>query len=531
MRQPRIAALVLTETVVLMAVAVLFINLRYVLRILGGTFTVEEFQLFDAVIRAALIVAPIQITFFFNDLYEWRVIRNKYQSSIRLLESCSYSLVLIALIYFGLEGLDRFILKVVDQPVFSEYKASIVKVFVVMAMSWTVAYGFRRAFDWTLFRVSIADRLLVIGDGPIAETIESEIHHLKDPGYEVVGYILPQLGGAASAEAAGRDDAPSTGERRSGNRAADDENSPDTRKAVEEDSAVSEGETPPGQGAPERREKRILGGYGDILDTVKTHGVHRVIVCLPERRGNLPVIELLNCRLQGIKVEEGELLYERLTGKIAVGKLRPSYLIFSEGFNRSKFNYIFKRALDIIVALLGLFLAIPIIVATSILIKLESRGPIIFAQARVGKEGRIFNVFKFRSMRSDAEKHSGPVWATQDDDRITRIGHIIRKLRIDEIPQLWNVLRNEMSFVGPRPERPFFVEELKKDIPYYTERLVVKPGVTGWAQINYRYGASKEDAVEKLQYDLYYIKNMSIFLDVLILFRTVKVVLLGFGAR
>jgi len=509
-----------------MAVAVLFIELRYVLRILGGTFTIEEFHVFDAIIRAALIVAPIQVTFFFNDLYEWRVIRNKYQSSIRLLESCSYSLVLIALIYFGLEGLDRFILKVVEQPVFSEYKASIVKVFVVMAMSWTVAYGFRRAFDWTLFRVSIADRLLVIGDGPIAETIESEIHHLKDPGYEVVGYILPQLGGATI-------ETSPPNERRSepDTTARADQGKLEGGPRAELEIPAADPGTSAGHEATGTREKRILGGYGDILDTVKANGVHRVIVCLPERRGNLPVIELLNCRLQGIKVEEGELLYERLTGKIAVGKLRPSYLIFSEGFNRSKFNYIFKRALDIVVALLGLVLAIPIIVLTAILIKLESRGPIIFAQARVGKEGRIFNVFKFRSMRSDAEKHSGPVWATQDDDRITRIGHIIRKLRIDEIPQLWNVLRNEMSFVGPRPERPFFVEELKKDIPYYTERLVVKPGVTGWAQINYRYGASKEDAVEKLQYDLYYIKNMSIFLDVLILFRTVKVVLLGFGAR
>lgn len=507
MRQPRIAALVLSETVVLMAVAVVFVNLRYVLRILSGTMTFDEFHLPTAVLTAAFIVGPIQVTFFFNDLYEWRVIRNKYQSSIRLLESCSYSLVLIALLYFGLEGIDRFILSPgADGRFLSLYKASIIKVFVVMGLSWSVAYGLRRAFDWTLFHMSMADRLLVIGDGPISKVIEQEIHDRKDPGYEVVGYILPQIGPTLGVE--------------------------DRRSDEHGTAAIGDGAS--GNAPPEvkaSQPKRILGGYDDILATVKNESINRVIVCLPERRGNLPVIELLNCRLQGIKVEEGELLYERLTGKIAVGKLRPSYLIFSEGFNRSKFNYIFKRALDIIVALIGLFLAAPLILITAVLIKLESRGPVIFAQARVGKEGRIFKVFKFRSMRSDAEKHSGPVWATQDDDRITRVGHVIRKLRIDEIPQLWNVLRNEMSFVGPRPERPFFVEELKKDIPYYTERLVVKPGVTGWAQINYRYGASKEDAVEKLQYDLYYIKNMSIFLDVLILFRTVKVVLLGFGAR
>lgn len=190
----------------------------------------------------------------------------------------------------------------------------------------------------------------------------------------------------------------------------------------------------------------------------------------------------------------------------------------------------FKRLLDFCLAVLGLVLALPIILLTALAVKLDSKGPVFHKQKRVGMEGRIFTLVKFRSMNVNAEQDTGPVWAQKNDSRITRVGKVIRKLRVDEIPQMWNVLRNEMSFVGPRPERPYFVEELKKDIPYYTERLVVKPGITGWAQINYTYGSTKEDALQKLQYDLYYIKNMSIFLDIIILLRTIKVVIRRQGA-
>lgn len=473
--------LVLLETLLLLAVVLPFAHLRTVLSILKGDLPLESFDWGLAVTRSLLIVITAQVIFFLQDLYAWKVIRNKQQCSIRLLEGCSYALILTALLYFALDGIDRYALGLLEgESRFGVYKTSIVPALVVMTLIYFTAFGFRRAASYTVNRLPVSDRLLMIGDGPMATIIEKELKERADPSYEITGYIVP--------------DAEQRAERKI-------------------------------QGKP------IFGGYGDIVRTVKEHHVDRVIVCLSERRGQLPVMELLNCRLQGVKVDEGELLYERITGKIAIGKLRPSYLIFSEGFNRSRFNYIFKRALDVLLAIVALALASPIILVTAIVIKLTSRGPVLFAQTRVGREGRIFTLYKFRSMKQDAEKESGPVWAQADDDRVTAIGKLIRKIRVDEIPQFINVLKSEMSFVGPRPERPFFVEELKKDIPYYTERLVVKPGITGWAQINYRYGASKEDAIQKLQYDLYYIKNMSIFLDVFIMFRTVKVVLLGFGAR
>lgn len=473
--------LVVLETLVLLVVVVPVAHLRTVLEILKGDVPWSQFNTGEAAIRALLIIGVCQVTFFFNDLYAWKVIRNKHQTSIRLLESCSYALILIALLYFALDGFDHFLLGLgPGESLLGTYKAQIVPALVVMGLIYIVSLGYRRASDWTFFALPIADRLLMIGDGPIAETIERELRERSEPGYSVIGYILPHW---------------------------------------------REGDPPAVRGKP------VLGAYGAIVEAVRQHGIHRVIVCLPERRGTLPTIELLNCRLQGVKVEEGELLYERITGKIAIGKLRPSYLIFSEGFNRSKFNYIFKRALDVGIAATGLLLALPIWLLTAAAIKLTSRGPVLFKQSRVGREGRIFTLYKFRSMRSDAERESGPVWASTDDTRVTAVGKVIRKLRVDEIPQFLNVLKSEMSFVGPRPERPFFVEELKHDIPFYTERLVIKPGITGWAQINYRYGASREDAIEKLQYDIYYIKNMSIYLDIIILLRTVKVVLLGFGAR
>lgn len=472
--------LVLCETLALLVIVLPIANLRSLLPAITDPEVLATFPWRTAILRSLIVVVTCQLSFFYNDLYQWRIIRNKHQTSIRLLESCSYALILLALIYFASEGVVRFLGAVDPDRAFdfSPYKLQSVPAIAAIVLAFVTAYGYRRAFDWTVVRVPFADRLLIVGDGPMAELIERELRDRHDPGYEVVGYILADA-------------------------------------------------TAPG----ERNGRPVFGGFDSIVATVKEHGIHRVIVCLPERRGNLPILELLNCRLQGVKVEEGELLYERITGKIAVAKLRPSYLIFSEGFNRSKFNYIFKRALDLALAVSGIIVAAPICVLTALLIKLESRGPILFSQTRVGREGRIFRIYKFRSMRQDAEQTSGPVWAGEDDPRITRVGRILRKLRIDEIPQLWNVIKNDMSFVGPRPERPYFVDELKREIPFYTERLVVKPGITGWAQINYRYGASKEDALEKLQYDLYYIKNISIFLDILILMRTVKVVLLGFGAR
>ena len=229
-----------------------------------------------------------------------------------------------------------------------------------------------------------------------------------------------------------------------------------------------------------------------------------------------------------VNIEEGASFYERVTGRVSLNMIRPSWLIFSSRGRQARIAGITRNTVHRIVALVGALFSLPIAIVTAILIKLDSRGPILYKQERVGKNGGTFTVMKFRSMRTDAEK-AGPVWATEDDDRTTRVGKIIRKLRIDEIPQFWNILRGEMDFVGPRPERPHFVSQLAEEIPYFEQRHLIAPGLTGWAQIKYPYGASIEDARQKLQYDLYYIKNQSLMLDAIILFETIKIILFGRG--
>jgi sugar transferase (PEP-CTERM system associated) len=259
--------------------------------------------------------------------------------------------------------------------------------------------------------------------------------------------------------------------------------------------------------------------------------VDRVIVALEEKRGLLPVRQLMQVRLLGIEIEEATTFLERISGKIAVETMLPSWLIFSEGFKTSRVRMILKRFVDIVLSTLLLVLTSPLMLVTAILIRLDSAGPILYRQIRFGRDGREFELLKFRSMRDDAESASGPTWATAYDPRTTRVGRMIRSLRIDELPQLINVLRGEMSFVGPRPEREHFVRRLEEIIPYYGLRMIVRPGVTGWAQVSYRYGASEHDALEKLKYDLYYIKNSNLLLDLWIVLQTIGVVVLGKGAR
>lgn len=271
--------------------------------------------------------------------------------------------------------------------------------------------------------------------------------------------------------------------------------------------------------------------YDGICEMAEELNIKKIVVALTDRRGKFPTKELLKCRVNGIEVLEGTSFYEMLTGKLIVEQISPAWLIFSEGFHKSRARRFLKRILDIVLSVIVLLLLLPAIIVTAILIKIDSKGPVFFSQDRVGKKRAIYKVYKFRSMMADAEQQSGPVWAKDDDDRITRVGNVIRKWRFDEIPQLWNVLKGNMSFVGPRPEREFFVKQLEDMIPYYGERFTVKPGITGWAQVSYRYGASVADAVEKLNYDLFYIKNMSIFMDLMIALRTIKIVLLGKGAR
>jgi len=268
-----------------------------------------------------------------------------------------------------------------------------------------------------------------------------------------------------------------------------------------------------------------------LMGFVRGRGVHRVIVAMPDRRGTLPVEELLDLRLNGVKVEEATSWLERIWGRVEVEQLYPSWLIFADGFRFSSFFRLVRRVLNFSVALAGLLVLLPLLPFIMLAVKLDSAGPLLYRQQRVGRRGVVFNCYKFRTMRPDAEADTGATWATDNDPRITRVGRFLRSSRLDEIPQLWCVLKGDMHFVGPRPERPEFVEWLSKEIPYYGVRHVVRPGITGWAQVQYKYGNTREDAREKLQYDLFYIKNASLSLDLLIWFETVKIVLLGRGAK
>ncbi len=277
---------------------------------------------------------------------------------------------------------------------------------------------------------------------------------------------------------------------------------------------------------------RILAGEDSVLAAVKKYAINEVIIAVRDRRGGgLPMQDLLECKLSGVKVTELSSFYERERGQLRIDSMNASWLVFGDGFRQDTVRETVKRVFDITASLILLLVALPLMLIAAIFILIEDGAPIFYRQQRVGQSSEPFNILKFRSMRKDAEKDGKPRWASAQDDRTTRVGRIIRKIRVDELPQIFNVLRGEMSFVGPRPERPFFVSELAKEIPFYNARHSIKPGITGWAQVRYPYGASLEDAIEKLQYDLYYVKNHTLFLDIVILFETVQVVLWGKGAR
>jgi sugar transferase (PEP-CTERM system associated) len=268
-----------------------------------------------------------------------------------------------------------------------------------------------------------------------------------------------------------------------------------------------------------------------LMELVRQKDIHRVIVAMPDRRGTIPVQELLQLRLNGAKIEEATSWLEKMSGRIEVENLYPSWLIFADGFRFSTGRMLLRRIFSLFASALLLLVVLPLIPFVILAIKLDSKGPVLYRQKRVGRGGVTFYCFKFRTMRQDAEVDTGPTWAGDDDPRITRVGKFLRSSRLDEIPQLWCVLKGDMAFVGPRPERPEFVSWLTEGIPYYPVRHVVRPGITGWAQVKYKYGNTMEDSKQKLQYDLYYIKNGSLGLDLMIMFHTVKTVLLGRGAQ
>jgi sugar transferase (PEP-CTERM system associated) len=292
----------------------------------------------------------------------------------------------------------------------------------------------------------------------------------------------------------------------------------------------SPGEVTLSYGNPKKKVLPVLASRS-LLSFIEQKGVSRILLAGAEGCPDALVRDLVTLRAKGIPIEDCHSFYERLVSKIPITDLTPEWIVLSKGFRRDRLVMMTKRILDQLVSLFGLLLSAPICLVVAVAIKLESRGPVFYRQERVGQDERTFTLYKFRSMTEGAEAAMGPVWAAKNDPRVTHVGKVLRKLRIDEIPQMYNVLKGEMSFVGPRPERPFFVEHLKRKIPYYYLRHSVKPGITGWAQISYPYGDSEEGAIEKLQYDLYYIKHMTPLFDLQIIFESFKVILLGTGAR
>jgi sugar transferase (PEP-CTERM system associated) len=340
--------------------------------------------------------------------------------------------------------------------------------------------GWRLAFVWLSAKLGPRERLLLVGTGDASVALARELFERRhDLGVEIVGFVDPD---------------------------------------------------PARVGAPVLN-PGVIGTVDDIPSIVRSRGVDRVVVSLTDARGKLPMEQLLTMKMEGVTFDHLASVYEEYTGKIAVENLRPSWFIFSEGFSKARALMASKRLLDVFCATAGLLIGAPVMAFVALAVRLSSAGPIFYHQQRVGRAGRLFMVHKFRTMRVNAEAETGPVWAAKaGDPRVTPVGAFLRRSRLDEMPQLWNVLVGEMSFVGPRPERPEFVADLTRQVPYYEQRHSVRPGITGWAQVKYTYGASVEDALEKLQYDLFYIKNLSIPLDLYIIVQTIKTVVQRAGA-
>jgi sugar transferase (PEP-CTERM system associated) len=350
---------------------------------------------------------------------------------------------------------------------------------IALPLALLIMVTWRLAIHWLLGHPQFGERILIVGSGPLAVELAREALGRPDAGFRIVGFTDndPELLGKSLIN------------------------------------------------------PRVVGLSNELEQIVPRENVDRIVVAMGERRGQFPTEQLLHLSLSGnVSIEEGASFYERLTGRVHLDMMRPSWLIFSGRGRQARLSAAARVLMHRAAALVGAILSLPVVILTAILIKLDSRGPVLYRQERVGRNGRPFTVMKFRSMRVDAEK-DGPVWAIKEDDRVTRVGRVIRKIRVDEIPQFWNILKGDMNFVGPRPERPHFVAQLAEEIPYYEQRHLIAPGLTGWAQIKYPYGSSIEDARQKLQYDLYYIKNQSLTLDAAILFETVKTILFGRGAR
>ncbi len=413
--------------------------------------------------KALLIAVVCQLCLYYADLYELRVVSDRRELFIGVVQALSATSFLLAAIYFWFPSL------IIGRGVFV-VSSSLVLIAVA---------GWRLAFEWLTRQVAPRERLLLVGTGAAAVSLAKELFERRQElGVEIVGFVDPD---------------------------------------------------PTRVGAPVIN-PGVIGTIEEIPAIVRARSVDRVVVSLADARGKLPMDKLLDMKLDGVSFDHLASVYEELTGKIAVENLRPSWLIFSSGFKKSRLVRTAKRLIDVVAAAIGLLLAGPVMGLISIAVRLTSPGPALYQQQRVGQGNHPFTVYKFRSMRQDAEAGIGAVWAKKNDNRVTPVGRFLRRTRLDELPQLWNVLVGDMSLVGPRPERPEFVKQLTEVIPFYGQRHAIRPGLTGWAQVRYAYGASVEDAMEKLQYDLFYIKNLSIPLDLFIIFSTIKTVLFRRGS-
>ena len=411
--------------------------------------------------KAALATLFCLTSFYFFDLYDFVVMRDRRELVLRMLQALGLAWIALALMFYALPQV------MIGRGV----------TLISLPLALLLMVGWRLSIHWFLGHPELGERILIVGSGEFAVEIAKETLQRKDAGYRVVGFV-------------------------------------DNDPALVGKSLIN---------------PKVIGLTSELASLVRRENIDRLVVAIGDRRGQFPTQELLKLSLSGdVTIEESASFYERLTGRVLLDMIRPSWLIFSSRGRRARINEIARSAMHRIIALVGAILSLPIAIFTAIVIKLESRGPVLYKQERVGKNGRPFRLMKFRSMRTDAEK-DGPVWAKTDDERMTRVGRIIRKIRVDEIPQFWNILRGDMNFVGPRPERPHFVAQLAQEIPYYEQRHLIAPGLTGWAQINYPYGASIEDAKQKLQYDLYYMKNQNVALDATIMFETIKTILFGKG--
>ena len=446
------------------------------------------------------------VSLYFHDLYDYQVLSMRREMALRAVQAIGISWVLLAVLYY----------------LFPSLELGRGTSLYAMVITLVLLLSIRLAVHSVLDLPNMGERILIIGDGEeVYDAVEAAVDR-RAAGYRIVGILtapLPESSGHLSIEAAYA--------------AIGNGHLPSAENYVRNGNGHSVGIRIYSDNSNARiRDIREIGTIDDLEQIVSEERIDRVVVGVRQRRGVFPAEALLRLRLNGeVSIEECAAFYERVCGKVHLDLIRPSWLIFSEHSRNTQTKAAVRDLVHRLLALIGLIVSIPIAIVTAILIKLESRGPIFYIQERVGKSGRRFNVIKFRSMRNDAEAPGQPVWASDNDARVTSVGRVIRKVRIDEIPQFWNIIKGEMKFVGPRPERPQFVEQLAQEIPFYEHRHLVAPGLTGWAQIRYPYGASVEDARHKLEYDLYYIKNQTLKLDLLIVLQTVKIILLGRGGR